>query len=96
MKEYLVEYEWNTQELNRRGSERCEKSEDELTTPSRRERLEEKTEGAWKRSDCEKNDMNHEGERMIREPEEEIQSEEMKQRRRNSDIKATCALKRHN
>ena len=41
-------------------------------------------------------DMNHEGERMIRVPEEEIQSEEMKQRRRNSDIKATCALKRHN
>ena len=54
MKEYLVEYEWNTQELHRRGSEKFEKSEDELTTPSRRERLEEKTEGAWKRSDCEK------------------------------------------
>ena len=54
MKEYLVEYEWNTQELDRRGSEKFEKSEDELTTPSRRERLEEKTEGAWKRIDCEK------------------------------------------
>ena len=29
-------------------------------------------------------------------PEEKIESEEMKQRRRNSSSKATCALKRHN